>query len=62
MRKFPWRRRLRPYGQERVYGKGLMTWRRYPGSKIMIFNPVKNHKRERALPIPLDEEDGDDEA
>lgn len=49
------RRRMRPYGQERVYGKGLWTARFHYGAKIYSYMPVKNRKRERAIPIKIDE-------
>jgi hypothetical protein len=49
-------RRMRPYGQERVYGKGMWSARFYYGAKIFTYMPVKNRKRERAVPITIEEE------
>ena len=47
---------MRPYGQKRVYGRGLtLTTRRLGGGKIHLSTRVKNPKRERAEPVP----DGD---
>lgn len=47
---------MRPYGQKRVYGKGITRTRRlYRLRKIQVYTLTKNRKRERSVPVRIED-------